>query len=158
MTSPYINDQTARAETAVALGRLLADSYIIYLKTQGFHWNVVGPQFEPLHTLFQDQYTELAQAIDDVAERIRALGAKAPASFSEFKELTSISEETGAPAADAMIRQLLSDHTTAARTALQVVTAAESRGDVATADIATQRIEQHEKTAWMLSSMLQRSK
>jgi starvation-inducible DNA-binding protein len=111
-----------------------------------------------LHTLFQDQYTELAQAIDDVAERIRALGAKAPASFSEFKELTSISEETGAPAADAMIRQLLSDHTTAARTALQVVTAAESRGDVATADIATQRIEQHEKTAWMLSSMLQRSK
>lgn len=158
MTSPYINDQTARAETAAALGRLLADSYIIYLKTQGFHWNVVGPQFEPLHTLFQDQYTELAQAIDDVGERIRTLGAKAPASFSEFKKLTSISEETGAPAADAMIGQLLSDHTTAARTALQVVTEAESRGDVASEDIATQRVVQHEKTAWMLSSLLQRSK
>jgi starvation-inducible DNA-binding protein len=157
MTSPYINDQAARAETAADLGRLLADSYIIYLKTQGFHWNVVGPQFEPLHTQFQEQYTELAQAIDEVAERIRTLGPKAPASFSEFKELTSISEETGAPAADAMIGQLLSDHTTAARTALQVVIAAESRGDVATADIATQRVIQHEKTAWVLSSLLQRS-
>jgi starvation-inducible DNA-binding protein len=157
MTSPYINDQTARTETAAALGRLLADSYIIYLKTQAFHWNVVGPQFEPLHTLFQEQYTELAQAIDEVAERIRTLGAKAPGSFSEFKELTSISEETGAPAAGAMIDQLASDHTIASRTALQVVTVAESRGDVATADLATQRVAQHEKTIWMLSSLLQRS-
>lgn len=158
MTSPYINDQIARTETADALGRLLADSYMIYLKTQGFHWNVVGPQFEPLHTLFQEQYTELAQAIDEVAERIRTLGAKAPGSFSEFKELSSISEETGAPAAEAMIGQLLSDHTSASRTALQVVTAAEVRGDVASADLATQRVAQHEKTAWMLSSLLQRSK
>jgi starvation-inducible DNA-binding protein len=121
MTSPYISDQSARTETAAALGRLLPDCYIIYLKTQGFHWNVVGPQFEPLHTLFQAQYTELAQAIDEIAERIRTLGAKAPASFSEFKELTSISEETGAPAADAMIGQLVSDHTTASRAALQIV-------------------------------------
>lgn len=158
MTNRYINDQAARAETADALGRLLADSYIIYLKTQGFHWNVVGPQFEPLHALFQEQYTELAQAIDEVAERIRALGVKAPGSFSEFKELTSISEETGAPAADAMIGQLLSDHTTASRSALRVVTEAESRGDVATADLATQRVAQHEKTAWMLNSLLKRGK
>ncbi|MBS3652503.1 DNA starvation/stationary phase protection protein [Pseudaminobacter sp. 19-2017] len=156
MASPYINDQTARTETAAALGRLLADSYMIYLKTQGFHWNVAGPQFEPLHTLFQEQYTELAQAIDEVAERIRALGPKAPGSFSEFKELTSISEETGAPAADAMIAQLVSDHSTASRTALQAVAAAESRGDVATADLATQRVAQHEKTAWMLSSLQER--
>jgi starvation-inducible DNA-binding protein len=158
MTSPYINDQSARAETAAALGRLLADSYVIYLKTKGFHWNVIGPQFEPLHTLFQQQYTELAQAIDEIAERIRTLGVKAPASFSEFNKLTSISEETGAPAANAMIGQLASDHTTASRTALQIVTAAESQGDVATADIATQRVAVHEKTAWMMSSMLQRIK
>src|SRR6476659_4069549 len=109
MTSPYINDQAARAKTAAAIGRLLAGSHIIYRKTQGFHWNIVGPQFEPLHTLFQEQYTELAQTIDEIAERIRALGAKAPASFSEFLALTSISEETGAPAADTMIGQLLSD-------------------------------------------------
>jgi starvation-inducible DNA-binding protein len=158
MASPYISDQAARTETAAALGHLLADSHIIYLKTQGFHWNVAGPQFEPLHTLFQEQYTERANAIDEVAERIRALGAKAPASFSEFKQLSSISEETGAPAANAMISQLLSDHTTASRTALQAVTAAEARGDVATADLATQRVTQHEKTAWMLSSLLESGK
>lgn len=158
MSSPYINDQAARAQTAALLGRLLADSYIIYLKTQGFHWNVVGPQFEPLHTLFQDQYTELRQAIDEIAERIRALGVKAPGSFSEFQALTSISEEAGAPAADTMISQLLSDHTTASRTALQVVKESETQGDVATADLATQRVMQHEKTAWMLNSLLQRSK
>ena len=100
MANPYINDQGARTETAAALGRLLADSYIIYLKTQGFHWNVVGPQFEPLHELFQEQYTELAKAIDEIAERIRALDVKAPGSFSEFKSLSSIAEETGAPAAE----------------------------------------------------------
>lgn len=158
MTSPYINDQAARVQTAATLGRLLADSYVIYLKTQGFHWNVVGPQFEPLHTLFQEQYSELAHAIDEIAERVRALGAKAPGSFSEFKELTSIDEETGAPSADSMIGQLLSDHTTASRTALQVVTEAEKQGDVATADLATERVTQHEKTAWMLNSLLQRSK
>jgi len=158
MTSPYINDQAARVQTAATLGRLLADSYVIYLKTQGFHWNVVGPQFEPLHTLFQEQYSELAHAIDEIAERVRALGAKAPGSFCEFKELTSIDEETGAPPADSMIGQLLSDHTTASRTALHVVTEAEKQGDVATADLATERVTQHEKTAWMLNSLLQRSK
>jgi starvation-inducible DNA-binding protein len=113
MPNPYINDLVARTETAAALGRLLADSYILYLKTQGFHWNVVGPQFEPLHAMFQEQYTELAQAIDDIGERIRALGVKAPGSFSQFVTLSSISEETGSPAAHAMLSQLLSDHSTA---------------------------------------------
>jgi len=155
MSSPYINDQGARAKSAAALGRLLADSYFIYLKTQGFHWNVVGSRFEPLHTVFQEQYTELAEAIDEIAERMRALGAKAPGSFSEFASLTSITEETGAPAADAMLDQLVADHTTASRTARQVVESAEGQGDVATADIATQRVTQHEKTAWMLKSLLQ---
>jgi len=133
MDIPYINDQAARAECAAALGRLLADSYLIYLKTQGFHWNVVGRQFEPLHTVFQEQYTELATAIDEIAERMRALGAKAPGSFSEFASLTSITEETGEPAAKIMLDQLLSDHTTASRTARQVVATAEGHGDVATA-------------------------
>jgi starvation-inducible DNA-binding protein len=156
MANPYINDQGARSETAAALSRLLADSYIIYLKTQGFHWNVVGPQFEPLHELFQEQYTELSQAIDEIAERIRALDVKAPGSFSEFRSLSSIAEETGAPAAESMIRQLASDHVTAARTALQAVTVAEASSDVSTADIATQRVTQHEKVAWMLGSFLQR--
>src|SRR6478609_2311340 len=137
MTSPYINDQAARAKTAAALGRLLAGSHIIYRKTQGFHWNIVGPQFEPLHALFQEQYTELAQAIDEIAERIRALGVKAPASFSEFTTLTSIAEETSDPSAEAMISQLRADHVTASRTALQAVKAAEDHGDVATADLAT---------------------
>ena len=158
MANPYINDQVARTESAAALGRLLADSYMLYLKTQGFHWNVVGPQFEPLHTLFQEQYSELAGAIDEIAERMRTLGVKAPGSFAEFATLTSITEETGAPAAEAMIGQLLSDHTTVSRAALQAVTAAEARGDVATADLATQRVAQHEKLAWMLASLLERSR
>jgi starvation-inducible DNA-binding protein len=117
---------------------------------------VVGPQFEPLHELFQERYTELAKAIDEIAERIRALDVKAPGSFSEFKSLSSIAEETGAPAAESMIRQLASDHVTAARTALQAVSVAETSGDVATADLATQRVAQHEKVAWMLGSFLQR--
>lgn len=156
MANPYINDQAARTEAATALSRLLADSYLIYLKTQGFHWNVVGPQFEPLHELFHEQYDELAKAIDEIAERIRALDVKAPASFSEFKSLSSIAEEAGAPAAESMLRQLASDHVTAARTALQVVSVAEANGDVATADLATQRVTQHEKVAWMLGSFLQR--
>lgn len=155
MVSQYINDQGARTEAAAALSRLLADSYIIYLKTQGFHWNVTGPQFEPLHQLFQAQYTELVKAIDEIAERIRALGVKAPGSFSEFGSLSSVAEETGTLTAETMIHQLTSDHVTAARTALQVVTAAEVSGDVATADLATQRVTQHEKVAWMLGSFLQ---
>lgn len=128
------------------------------MKTQGFHWNVVGPQFEPLHTLFQDQYTELRQTIDEIAERIRALGVKASAGFSEFQALTSISEEIGAPAADTTVSQLLSDHTTASRAALQVVTEVETQGEVATADLATQRVMQHEKTTWIPNSLLQRGK
>lgn len=154
MNNPYVNDQAARAETAAALNRLLADSYLIYLKTQGFHWNVVGPRFEPLHALFQEQYTELVGAIDELAERVRALGVKAPGSFSEFAGLTSITEESGELTADAMLGQLRADHSIAARAALQVVRVAEEHGDVATADLATQRVTQHEKVAWMLGSLL----
>lgn len=158
MVNPYVNDQAVRSKVAAKLSILLADSYLIYLKTQGFHWNVVGHQFEPLHGVFQEQYTELALAIDELAERIRSLGIKAPASFAEFAELTSITEERGELNAEAMLTQLRSDHGTATRAAVQAVLVAEEHGDVATADLATQRVAQHEKVVWMLSSFLQREK
>jgi len=150
----YMIDRAARADTAAALGHLLADSYMLYLKTKGFHWNVTGPRFEPLHTLFQEQYTELAEAIDELAERIRALGSKAPASFREFTSLASINEEISAPADSEMLRQLRADHMSAARAAHHVVVVAEACGDVATADLATERVTRHEKAAWMLQSFL----
>ncbi len=152
----YINDQSSCEKTAATLGRLLADSFMLYVKTQAFHWNVTGPQFEPLHTLFREQYVELASAIDEIAERIRALGLKAPGSFCEFASLTSLHEETGVPNATAMVEQLQSDHAKVARSALQATRLAEMADDVATADLATQRVTRHEKTAWMLRSLLPR--
>ena len=155
--SAYHTDQKARQESAAVLGRLLADTYSLYLKTQGFHWNVAGPRFCDLHKLFEEQYGELAAANDEIAERIRALGVKAPASYSEFKTLASIAEESGAPAAEEMLRQLLADNRSAARTARAVVEAAEANEDVGTADLATQRIRSHEKAAWMLEVLLARS-
>src|SRR5919202_1930926 len=129
MANPYINDKAARGEIAQALGRLLADTYTLYLKTHNFHWNVVGPHFAQLHTLFEQQYTELSAAVDGVAERIRALGAKAPGSYKEFSQLSKIADEPGAPAAEDMIRQLMQDNITAARTAQTVVDAAEAHDD-----------------------------
>ena len=154
MSNPYGNDQADREKVAEKLGRLLADSYMLYVKTQAFHWNVTGPQFEPLHTLFHQQYAELAVAVDEIAERIRALGARAPGSFYEFSSLTSINEEAGAPAAAAMLGQLQLDHAKTARSALQATRQAEAAGDVATADLATRRVAQHERAAWMLGSLL----
>ncbi len=144
------------AESAAALARLLADTYTLYLKTQGFHWNVVGPRFYELHKLFEEQYGELAAANDEIAERIRALGQKAPASYGEFKSLAAIAEESGAPAAEEMLRQLLADNRRAAATAQAVVEAAEAEGDVGSADLATQRIRSHDKAAWMLEALLAR--
>jgi starvation-inducible DNA-binding protein len=155
MGNPYVNDQAARNEIAQALGKLLADSYTLYLKTHSFHWNVVGPDFVQLHKLFEEQYTGLADAVDEIAERIRALGAKAPGSYTEFGKLSSIKDEPGAPAAQEMIRQLLADNTAASRSAQAVVAAAEAHDDVSTADLATQRVTVHEKAAWMLQSLLQ---
>lgn len=156
MSSAYHNDQQARQQSAAALARLLADTYTLYLKTQGFHWNVAGPRFYELHKLFEEQYAELAQANDEIAERIRALGVKAPASYGEFKALASVAEESGAPAAEAMVRQLLADHVSAARSARAAVEAAEAGGDVGSADLATQRIRSHEKAVWMLEALLAR--
>jgi starvation-inducible DNA-binding protein len=155
MSTPHRNDREDRREIAAALSRLLADSYTLYLKTHGFHWNVVGPRFYELHKLFEEQYTELQGAVDAIAERVRALGAKAPGSYGEFGKLTSLREESGTPPAQAMIRQLLADNRSVARSAEAAVEAAEARHDVATADLATQRVEIHEKAAWMLDSLLQ---
>lgn len=155
MSSAYHNDKAAREAIAASLSKLLADTYTLYLKTQGFHWNVTGPRFYDLHKLFEEQYGELAAADDEIAERIRALGAKAPASYSEFKKLATITEETGLPTTTEMLRQLLADHRTAVRAAQAVIETAEASDDVGSADLATQRIRSHEKAAWMLDSLLQ---
>ncbi|MDJ0685949.1 MAG: Dps family protein [Alphaproteobacteria bacterium] len=147
-------DAADRKEIAAGLSRVLADSYTLYLKTHNFHWNVTGPQFNTLHTMFEDQYTELATAVDEIAERIRALGEPAPGSYAQFAKLTSITEETGTPNADDMIRQMVEGQETVARTARSVLPLADKADDEPTADLLTQRIQLHEKHAWMLRSML----
>ena len=143
-----------RREIAEGLSRLLADTFTLYLKTHNFHWNVTGPMFQTLHLMFEEQYNELWTANDAIAERIRALGVFAPATYREFARLTSITEEDGVPAATQMIRQLVEGHETAARTARSVITTAEQAADAPTADLLTQRLQVHEKTAWMLRSLL----
>jgi len=141
-----------RKAIAEGLSRLLADSYTLYLKTHNYHWNVTGPQFPTLHALFESQYQELATAVDGIAERIRALGHPAPGSYKAFAALTSIEEANGARGAEDMVRDLLADHETVARTARSVFPAAEAGEDEATADLLTQRLLVHEKAAWMLRS------
>ena len=143
-----------RQAIAEGLSRLLADTYTLYLKTHNFHWNVEGPLFNTLHLMFEQQYTELATAVDEVAERIRALGFPAPGSYRQFADLTSIEEEQAQPPAEEMIRQLARDQETVVRTARQVFPLAERAADEPTADLLTQRMQIHEKTAWMLRSML----
>ena len=142
--------EPARKEIASKLERLLADTYTLYLKSQNYHWNVEGTMFRSLHLMFEEHYVELRDAVDEIAERIRALGYVAPASYSAFGDLTQISDGTGTEDALTMVAELASGHETAARTARIVVAAAEEAGDVATADLATVRIDTHEKTAWML--------
>jgi starvation-inducible DNA-binding protein len=141
--------------TVKALSALLASSYTLYLKTHNFHWNVTGPMFNSLHTMFEVQYTELALAVDEVAERIRALGAFAPASYTEFSTLTTVREETGRPEATEMIRMLVADQELVAEVARRVIEAAEGARDQASADLATRRLDVHEKNAWMLRSHLE---
>ena len=147
-------DPKQREEIASGLSKLLADSYSLYLKTHNYHWNVTGPQFNTLHTMFEGQYTELATAVDEIAERIRALGIKAPGSYSDFAKLTSIDEGTGEESAVDMIRQLVIGQEAVVRTARQAFPAAEAANDEPTADLLTQRMQLHEKNAWMLRSML----
>ena len=143
-----------RKEIADGLGRLLADTYTLYLKTHNFHWNVTGPMFDTLHLMFERQYTELATAVDIIAERIRALGVRAPGTYGEFARLSSIKEEAGVPTAEDMIQQLLHGQEAVVRTARSVFPTAERASDQPTADLLTERMQVHEKTAWMLRSML----
>lgn len=144
-----------RQEIAAGLSRLLADTYTLYLKTHNFHWNVTGPMFSTLHTLFEQHYTELALAVDQIAERIRALGVIAPGSYRQFAELTSIEEEVGTPNAEQMIGQLVAGQETVVRTARSIFPLLEQAQDEPSADLLTQRMQIHEKNAWMLRSLLE---
>ena len=148
-------DDAARKEISGHLERFLADTYTLYLKSQNYHWNVTGPMFRALHLMFEEHYIELRDAVDEIAERIRALGYPSPGSFEEFARLTQIPEGKGTEEAMEMVRNLAEGHETAARSARAVVAVAEPAGDVATADLATVRIETHEKTAWMLRATAQ---
>ena len=143
-----------REGIAQGLSRLLADSYTLYLKTHNYHWNVTGPMFRTLHLMFEEQYTELAQAVDEIAERIRSLGVYAPGSYSQFQKLSSVPEETGVPKTREMIANLVQGQEITAKTARAVFPLAEKGNDEATLDLLTQRIQVHEKTAWMLRSLL----
>ena len=144
-----------RAKLAEELSKLLADSYTLYLKTHNFHWNVTGPMFQTLHTMFEQQYTELALAVDSIAERIRSLGHPAPGSYAAFSRLTTVPQTDGVPKANEMIRFLVEGHETVVRTSRKVLALGNEAGDDATADLATQRLQVHEKTAWMLRSLLE---
>jgi starvation-inducible DNA-binding protein len=143
-----------RARIADGLAHVLADTYSLYLKTHNFHWNVEGPMFNTLHLMFMEQYTELWNALDAIAERIRSLGYPAPGTNSEFAKLTSIDETPGVPDAMEMVRLLVVGHEAVARTARAVFPAVEKASDESTADLLTQRLQIHEKTAWMLRSLL----
>ncbi len=143
-----------RATIAKGLSQLLADSYTLYLITHNFHWNVTGPQFNSLHAMFMAQYTEQWTALDQIAERIRALGHPAPGTYKEFVALASIKEVEGVPKADAMVRHLVDAQEAVARTARSLFAAVDKANDQPTADLITQRLEVHEKTAWMLRSLL----
>jgi starvation-inducible DNA-binding protein len=138
-----------------ALSALLADSYTLYLKTHNYHWNVTGPMFNTLHTLFEVEYTELALAVDEIAERIRTVGARAPGSYSEFAALASVKEDPTSPKAVAMIENLVADQQTVVQSARRVIEAGEAAGDQASADLGVRRIDIHEKNAWMLRSHLE---
>lgn len=144
-----------RHEIAEGVSKLLADTYTLYLKTHYFHWNVTGPMFNTLHLMFETQYTELALAVDLIAERIRSLGVYAPGTYAQFSKLTSIEETVDVPKAQDMIRELVAGHEAVCRTARSVFPAAEKAADEATADLLTQRLQLHEKTAWMLRSLLE---
>lgn len=145
-----------REEIAGGLSRVLADTYTLYLKTHNYHWNVTGPMFQTLHLMFEAQYGELALAVDLVAERIRALGLPAPGTYADFSRLSAIPEEPGVPKAEEMVAKLVSGHETVARTARQVFKVAEEVSDQPTCDLLTQRMQTHEKTAWMLRSLLEK--
>jgi starvation-inducible DNA-binding protein len=144
-----------REKIAEGLSRLLADSFTLYLKTHNFHWNVTGPMFNTLHVMFMDQYTELWNALDMIAERIRALGVAAPGTYREFAKLTVIKESEGKVTAEEMIRQLVAGQEAVVKTARGLFPLVDKVGDEPTADLLTQRMQIHEKNAWMLRSLLE---
>jgi starvation-inducible DNA-binding protein len=148
-------DEKDRKEIAEGLSRLLADTYSLYLKTHNFHWNVKGPMFQTLHLMFEAQYNELALAVDLVAERIRALGFRAPGTYSEYAQLSSIPETAGVPKAEEMIKLLVEGQEAVVRTARSIFPLLDEVHDEPTADLLTQRMQVHEKTAWMLRSLLE---
>ena len=143
-----------RKAIADGLAVLLADTYTLYLKTHNYHWNVTGPMFQTLHVLFETQYTELSLAVDLIAERIRALGEFAPGSYKEFAKLTSIKEADGIPSAEEMIKDLVKGQEAIAKTARSIVPVADEASDEVSLDLLTQRMTVHEKTAWMLRSLV----
>lgn len=155
MTANTAIDEIAGEQVAADLSRLLADTYTLYLKSHNYHWNVTGPLFQTLHLMFEQHYNELALAVDEIAERIRAVGYPAPATYRQFSELTSITEDTEIPSATDMIRNLVESHETVTEVARAAVATADRVNDVATADLGTRRVDIHEKTAWMLRSMLE---
>lgn len=147
-------DEKARKKIGDGLSHLLADTYTLYLKTHNFHWNVTGPMFNTLHLMFETQYNELALAVDLIAERIRALGFTAPGTYRDFARLTSLKEEEDVPSAEDMIRILVKDQEAVVRTARSIFPVVDDAHDEPSADLLTQRMQVHEKTAWMLRSML----
>jgi starvation-inducible DNA-binding protein len=146
--------EAERKQIADQLARVTADTYTLYLKTHNYHWNVTGPMFNTLHLMFEEQYNELWMAVDLLAERIRSLGEFAPGSYREFAQLTSIDEADGIPTAEAMLADLVAGHEAVARTARAALAVADGANDQPTVDLLTQRLQIHEKTAWMLRSML----
>ncbi|MAY36352.1 MAG: DNA starvation/stationary phase protection protein [Spongiibacteraceae bacterium] len=157
-TAPAIDigiEKKTREDIAKGLSHLLADEYTLYLKTHNYHWNVTGPMFNTLHKMLEEQYLELAPAIDDIAERIRTLGEYAPGSYKEFAELSSIEEASGKEDAEAMIREIVLAREAVVRTARKLLPIADDADDEPTADLLTQRMQVHEKTAWMMRSLLQ---
>lgn len=144
-----------RKNIADGVARVLADSYTLYLKTHNYHWNVTGPMFQTLHVMFEEQYQDLALAVDDIAERIRSLGERAPGTYAAFSELTTIEEDSGNPNAKEMIANLVESNEKLIRTAREVIPKAADAGDEATVDLLTERMQHHEKTTWMLRSLLE---
>jgi starvation-inducible DNA-binding protein len=143
-----------RKDIAEGLSKVLADTYTLYLKTHNYHWNVTGPMFQTLHLMFETHYNELWIAVDLIAERIRALGFPAPGTYAEFTRLASIKEEPGVPPAEEMIRKIVQGHEAVVRISRSVFAIADKSSDQPTLDLLTQRMQVHEKTAWMLRSML----
>ena len=145
-----------RAAIAKGLSRVLADTYLVYLKTHNFHWNVEGPMFQTLHQMFMEQYTETWNAIDLIAERIRSLGEYAPGTYREYARLTRIQETEGVPRAEEMVQLLIEGQEAVVRTAREALSVADAANDQPTLDLLTQRMQIHEKNAWMLRSLLKK--